>query len=259
MKPGPRIALGFATLALSACASLPAPNDTPDAVQRAWPEPLQPGSGQIAYRVDPQASMLQIRVDPEGAMAALGHSHIIGGPVITGSIVLGPAGDGTDNPPGNPIGVDLSIDARELDVDRPAWRVAHGLDPDLAASAIDGTRANMLGERVLDVDRHPSIDIRSVAVSGPLWLPLVTARIRLRGQVRERVIPVSVRRSEERLEASGYLTLLQSDFGMQPFSAAGGALRVADRMEIRFRIVASAQSRVVDIMRIPIGQEEKRP
>ncbi|MEX0915663.1 MAG: YceI family protein, partial [Wenzhouxiangellaceae bacterium] len=74
------------------------------------------------------------------------------------------------------------------------------------------------------------------------WMPVVTARIRLRDVVREVDVPVAVVRSGERLQAIGRFELLQSDFGIEPFSAAGGALRVSDRMQLRFRIAAQAGS-----------------
>ena len=163
-------------------------------------------------------------------MARLGHSHVIGGNPISGVVVLG---NGPET-----ARAELTIDASALEVDKPQWRVAEGLEPELDAGTISGTRANMRGERVLDVANHPEISIRSVKVNGPAWLVDVTARIRLRGEVREIVVPVAVERTERRLTASGALDLLQSDFGIEPFSAAGGALRVSDRMRIRFRISA---------------------
>jgi polyisoprenoid-binding protein YceI len=136
--------------------------------------------------------------------------------------------------------VDLSVDASALEVDKPEWRAADGLEPELDEAAISGTRANMRGERVLDVTNHPEISIRSLSVDGPTWLPDVTVRIRLRGEVREVVVPIAVERTDRRLIASGAIDLLQSDFGIQPFSTAGGALRISDRMRIRFRIIAES-------------------
>lgn len=195
-----------------------------------WPAFARPKAGETVYRVDSGASELRIRVDPEGAMARLGHSHVIGGDAVSGTVILGDAQAGAR--------VDLIIDTSSLEVDQPEWRVAEGLEPDLDPGAISGTRANMLGERVLDAAHHPEISIRSTGVSGPAWLPDVTVRIRLRGTVREFVVPVSVERTDRRLTASGALDLQQSNFGIEPFSAAGGALRVSDRMRIRFRIVA---------------------
>ena len=203
-----------------------------------WPAFSAPEPAETVFRVDSQASVVLIRVDPEGPMARLGHSHVIGGPVISGVVVTD--GDVAD------ARLDLTVNAAALEVDRPGWRRAQGLEPELDAGAIRGTRDNMRSERVLDVDRHPEIGIRSVAITGSDWIPLVTVRIRLRGQVREVSVPVAVVRTGKTIEAIGHLELFQSDFGIQPFSAAGGALRVSDKMRIRFRIVALNEQRSPD-------------
>jgi len=218
---------------LIACATAPAPQEqAPEAAQ--WPPFSGPAPDETVFRVDRLASQVRIRVDPAGPMARLGHSHVVGGPVISGIIVIG--NDNADSR------FDLSIDATALEVDRPEWRRAQDLEPELDASAIQGTRDNMRSARVLDVARHPEIAIRSTAIKGPDWLPTVTLRIRLRGEVRELAVPVAVERAGPRIVASGQFDLRQSDFGIQPFSTAGGALRVADRMRIRFRIVARNRS-----------------
>lgn len=222
-------AISFALLI--GCAGAPErPADQTDSVP--WPDFPAPKAGEVAFRVDPDASELRIRVDPEGPMARLGHSHIIGGHVVHGTVVAGPRPSDTR--------IDIRIDATALEVDRPEWRAREGLKPELDASAVNGTLANMRGEGVLDVQRHPEISIRSTAIRGPEWLPDIRVRIRLRGVVREIEVPVAVERNHRRIIASGAFELLQSDFGIAPFSAAGGALRVSDRMGIRFRIVATA-------------------
>ncbi|MBL38331.1 MAG: hypothetical protein CMP07_07965 [Xanthomonadales bacterium] len=218
------------TLAILVGCAAPPQRNLEESASVAWPSFAAPQAAERVYRVDTAASELRIRVDPEGAMARLGHSHIIGGSVLSGMVVLG---DGHRS-----ARLDLRLDASALEVDRPQWRAEAGLKAELDEAAISGTRDNMLGERVLDAKRHPEIAIRSIGVEGPAWLPDVTVRIRVRGQVREVVVPVAVKLAGTRLTASGMLDLLQSDFGIEPFSTAGGALRVSDRMRIRFRIIA---------------------
>jgi len=41
------------------------------------------------------------------------------------------------------------------------------------------------------------------------------------------------------LTARGTLRLRQTEFGMVPFSVAGGSIQVADEMELAFEIVAT--------------------
>lgn len=218
-----------ATALLFGCAAAPE-RSADESASVPWPPFAAATPDETVYRVDRKTSELRIRVEPEGPMARLGHSHVIGGNVIDGTVVLG---DGQES-----ARIDLRIDASSLDVDKPRWRTAEGLEADLDQGAVSGTRANMRGERVLDIANYPEISIRSAGIEGPAWLPDITVRIRLRGAVREVGVPVTIERTERRLIASGSLDLLQSDFGIEPFSTAGGALRVSDRMRIRFRIVA---------------------
>ena len=235
-RQSPRIAAIAAIAAFALLAGCSGAPERPVAVSQSvpWPEFAPPKPGDRVYRIDTDSSELRIRVDPEGPMARFGHSHIIGGNVISGSVVLGDAQHAAR--------LDLRIDTSSLDVDRPQWRADAGLDAALDPDAISGTRSNMRSDRVLDSVNHPAISIRSVGVEGPTWLSDVTVRIRIRGNVSEVTVPVAVEFDERRLTASGATDLLQSDFGIEPFSAAGGALRVSDRMQIRFRIVAEERS-----------------
>lgn len=220
---------GLLCTLLIGCATAPEPSDRAPAPAE-WPSFSDPQPGDTVFQVDPEASEVLVRVDPEGPMARLGHSHVIGGPVLSGIIITG--GEIRETR------LDLKIDAAAFEVDRPEWRRAQGLKPELNADAREGTRDNMRSERVLDVAQYPTISIRSVSVTGPDWLPAVTIRIRLRGETRQRVVPVAVVRADGIIQAIGQFELLQTDFGIEPFSAAGGALRVSNRMRIRFRIVA---------------------
>ena len=182
------------------------------------------------FEVLPAASELRIVVYPAGTLARFGHAHVIGGAAISGRVVLAE--------PFGKSALRLQIDARALEVDRPEWREDEGFDPELAPEAIAGTRANMRSAALLDVDNHPSLAIESLAVNGPAWQPDIDLRITLRGQARELTVPVALSIDDHQLIATGRLLLRQSDFGLEPFSAAGGNLQVADQFLVRFRIVA---------------------
>ena len=96
----------------------------------------------------------------------------------------------------------------------------------------------MLGDRVLDAERHESIRIKARVVGGTLPDLQLEAQITLRGKTRRMPAAVTVRREADRLIATGQLEILQSDFGITPFSLLAGALRVKDEMKIEYRLVA---------------------
>ncbi|MBY6205093.1 YceI family protein [Halomonas denitrificans] len=215
-------------LVLAACASpgsKPAdPDRRPD-----WPPAFAADHPQRIFEIDPDASSLRVLVAPAGSLARLGHRHVIGGPVLSGRILLGDTVEDSR--------VDLAVDVANLVVDRPAWRADEGLEA-LDDDTIEATRGNLLGPEVLAAEDHPRIEVRSVSAVGPDWQADVTARVRIRGVVSELVVPAAIRRKGNRLEAVGAFDVDQTALGLQPFSAAGGALRVADSMRVRFRIVA---------------------
>jgi len=186
------------------------------------------------FVVDTAASELRIVVYPDGPLARLGHSHVIGGEVISGQVALAE--------PWQNSALRLAVDVEGLEVDRPEWRRDEGFERDPSASAIEGTGENMRSPAVLDVDRYPLIEIESLGLRGPRWQPDIDLRIRLRGTTRELTAPIALMILDDRIVATGQLSLRQSDFGMEPFSVAGGQLAVADEILIRFRIVAKPSS-----------------
>jgi YceI-like domain len=103
-----------------------------------------------------------------------------------------------------------------------------------------GTRHNMLRAEVLDGEQFPTLTLRSSAASGAWPQPIVRVAVTLKGVAREQEIPVVVERDTAGLTARGELRLNQTDFGITPFSVAGGAIRVADTLEIRFELAAAS-------------------
>ncbi|WP_083908751.1 YceI family protein [Thioalkalivibrio thiocyanodenitrificans] len=223
--------MAAAAVLLAACQAVPQP---PPGVAESRPADaadLHLPEGRT-YRVSREDSELRIVLFPAGPLARFGHPHVIGGTVIEGTIVL--AEDPGDS------GLRLEVDVPALQVDLPGWRMAEGFEAELAQSDIDATRRNMLSEQVLDARAHPVVVIESIGLRGPVWQPDMEVRITLRGVARELTVPVALNVTPERLSATGRFVIRQSDFGIEPFSVAGGRLQVADELLIRFRIRAEA-------------------
>jgi polyisoprenoid-binding protein YceI len=199
----------------------PEPSPTPVAVPSAAPR----------YAVDPQASEIRLLVYRDGPLARFGHNHVIVGRV-QGEIRAGETAAGS--------GFRLEIPAESLIVDPPAARAEEGeaFAAQVSDPARRGTRENMLGADVLDAAAHPLIRIESVALAGPPWAPTVTARVTLRGTTHDLSFPAAVVRAGDSLVVIASFRITQSDFGIKPFAALNGGLRVRDALEIRVRVVA---------------------
>jgi hypothetical protein len=192
-------------------------------------------AGARAYDVDPDASVVTLRVYRAGPLARFGHNH-----VITSTGESGVAWVAAD--PGQ-SGFVVRVPVAGLVVDDPAARTAAGPDfpGEVPADAREGTKRNMLRPEVLDGDRYPEIVVRADALGGTWESPVAEARITLRSGTRSLQVPLSIDVQGTALVARGSFRILQSDFGITPFSVAGGAIQVADPVEVAFEIRATAR------------------
>lgn len=218
----PEIGIILAALVLLGCAGAPT-SITPPTTTIELPEGRH-------YIVEPDASALRVILAPAGAMAAMGHAHVIGGAIFEGDIVLAD--------PWQNSAFKLSIPVEAMQVDQPGWRIAEGLDPKMSEQAIADTKHNMLAETQLNAQKFPLILLESLNITGPRWQPDITFQITLVGRQTQLTAPVALTWDDESLTANGYLKTSFTALGMQPFSALGGMLRVADEIRIRFIIKA---------------------
>ncbi len=187
------------------------------------------------YAIDADRSTIALRVYRAGRLAKLGHNH-----VITSANESGHAW--TNGTPAT-SGFEIRMAVADLVVDDPAARAAAGSDfpGELSEAARDGTRANMLRAEVLDGERYPEIMVRAGSLSGTWDQPTVAASVTLKGQTRTIDLPLAIVRTDDAIVARGSFSVLQSDFGITPFSIGGGAIAVADAVDISFEIRAVRQ------------------
>jgi polyisoprenoid-binding protein YceI len=100
----------------------------------------------------------------------------------------------------------------------------------------------MLGPLLLDAARYPAIHLQSQQVRGEADDLRVSTRIVVRDHAVDVELPVAVQRSPQELIASSEFDLTHAALGLTPYSVALGALRVADRMHVRYRLVALRES-----------------
>ncbi len=182
-------------------------------------------AGKNILRIDPQQSLIAVTVRRGGRLARLGHDHVVASRNLFGFVA---ADDGQ---------ADFQFRLDELTVDEPGLRRDAGLEPDLPAEAINGTRQNML-TRVLEAQRFPLVVLRAVQLAATDSTMQLT--ITLHGVTRTIMVPVQVGHGERWLAASGRFDILQSEFGITPMAVLGGAIAVEDRLQLRFHIVAQA-------------------
>jgi polyisoprenoid-binding protein YceI len=218
------------SLLLTAC---PRPVRPPPPKPAEPPAPTAPDTrGATVYDVSPQSSQLAIYVFRGGRFSKLGHNHVMTSRDLTGRAWV--------HPDFARSGFELSFPVAQLVVDDAEARRAAGSDfpPDIPQSDREGTRRNMLKPEVLDGEHYPEVKLRSAKVGGTLEAPQVTAQITIKETSRHVEVPVKIELAGAQLTATGEFDILQTQFGMKPFSVALGALEVQDKLHIKFKVVA---------------------
>lgn len=165
--------------------------------------------------MDVARSSLTVRVFKAGVFSAFGHNHEIRAPIASGSY---------DESPDTPS-VELQVDARQL----------QAMDPELSAKDRAEVQQTMLGPTVLDAAKFSEIRFRSLSVERAgegKWR--VHGDLTVRGQTR----PVLVEVTGEAGHYRGSAAVRQTDFGIQPVSAAGGTIKVKNEVRVEFEIFA---------------------
>jgi polyisoprenoid-binding protein YceI len=180
------------------------------------------------FSIDGKASSAEAHVGKTGLGSFAGHEHLVLAQNVQGEVML----DSEDLAMSS---VDLIVDARSL-------RVSPEGEP-----AGDAPRVQQVlrGPEVLDTGRFGTIHFGSTGVTGQqaspgVWDLTVTGEISLHGVVKPLTLPVHLEVKGASLVATGKFTLKQTDFGIEPTSAAGGLVKVADDVAISFKLAARA-------------------
>jgi polyisoprenoid-binding protein YceI len=170
------------------------------------------------YAIGPETGVLTVHTGRTGVGAAVGHDLVLEVTVWNGTVELE-----TDQP-GSGI-VSITVDPRSFEV-----RAATGGVKPLTASDRNEIRRNI--DKVLAWHRIPSITFRStavvvagenVSVTGELTIGAKTCSTRLDGVIGGGPGEITI---------TTRTTIVQSAFGIKPYSALMGALRVRDAVEV---------------------------
>jgi hypothetical protein len=228
--PPTAVLVVLAVVTLTACA--------PRRIEPAAP-PASPAAtvlelprGARVFVVDAGRSAVSLRVYRAGPLARLGHDHVITAQALAGRAWTAGAPETS--------GFELRLPVESFVVDDPAARRAAGpgFESEVPQDARDGTRRNLLRPEVLDAARYPEIRVQAAALLGTWDSPVARVDVTLRDRTRRLDVPLRLVRGDRELAASGSFRVRQSDFGMTPFSVAGGAIQVGDEVDVAFEIHA---------------------
>lgn len=180
------------------------------------------------YTIVPSESSFWVFVGKSGLFSALAHDHEIGVKSFSGRVVVPAAG--------------ASGGSLEMDVDAPSLVVL-----DKKPSEEDKKKIfNSMHNEVLESAKYQKITFKSVSVSdvkqtgNDAYSFVVNGDLTLRGVTKRIAVLVAATVTPQELRATGKYTLKQTDYGIKPYSAAGGTIKVKNEVVINFNIVAKA-------------------
>lgn len=158
-----------------------------------------------------------------------GHDHAIVGMLKSGNIQLGASADAGK----------LEFDLTSFRADTDAGRRYIGLAGSSDAATRQQVDANMQGPAVLNVAKYPTavfVVESAVSVQEPSRRRLpqyqLTGKFTLHGVTRQVQFMADSETTDGGIHLRGSFSILQSQFGIQPFTKAFGAIGVADRLSI---------------------------
>ena len=215
---------------LAGCAVPPREEAPPAAAVPAGPAATQPAAPGESWKV--VASTLEVRVYRDGPMQKLGHNHLITSDQLTGEIVL--------REPQTATSFELSLPLESFVVDDEKARAAAGGDfaAPVPAKDAEGTRHNMLGEKLLNAASFGVMKLASESLSGEPGSYQAQVRVSLAGGEHVVAAPFTVTIEGDHLTAHSELQLKHGDVGLVPFNVALGALKVRDDFEVSLTLEA---------------------
>ena len=192
-----------------------------------------PAAGE-RYEVQVGDSHVLAITDKAGLLGAFGHRHAVLGTEVRGEICFN-----AEAPEETRARVAVPTASLEIDGERGRELADIGKGP--GVDDVEKIQADMLSADYLSADRHPEI-VFTLTGAKRRGDGEYTARgeFQLRGEARQVELPVRVERGEGGLVISGSFTVKQTAYGIEPSSAGGGTVKVADEVEVRVRLVGKA-------------------
>ncbi len=171
------------------------------------------------YDIGPQVGRLLVRTFREGVAARVGHDLLIEATEWEGHVTV-PADPATQ--PAVSVRVDLG-----------ALKVLEGTGGVKPLSDGDRQQIHQTMHKLLQVDRHRYADFTSTSVEVHDGSAIVEGDLTLVGQTRPLRLEV---RQQDDVTVAGTASVVQSRWGIKPYSGFFGALRLRDAVDVEFTV-----------------------
>lgn len=167
-----------------------------------------------SHSIGPHEGSLTVHTFRAGMGAKIGHDLVLEAKKWNGTVNLD-----ADNPSAS--SVELTVDLKSLEIVSATGGVKPLSDKDRADIA-----KNI--EKTLDTGKHPNVTFKSTSVSGSEPTVTINGDLTIKGQTR----PVTLNVTANGDKVTGKASVVQTEFGIKPFSAMMGALKVRDSIDL---------------------------
>jgi polyisoprenoid-binding protein YceI len=181
-----------------------------------------PEAGTVRYSIDAKGSKFTVRAFAAGLLSAFGHDPTIAIPDFEGEAIL-------------------NADALEKSSLRVVVNASSlAVTDDISQKDRDEINRRMHGE-VLESDSYSEIVYEcskltaSKTGEGQYWVAL-NGELTLHGVTRSQPVSARVTLDGDTLRAAGDFSVRQSDYDINPVSAAGGTVKLKDELKLSFDI-----------------------
>lgn len=186
-----------------------------------------------SYLIDSDTAYIHIYTDNKGLLKSVSHRHLIAIRNISGTVYW----DGVKSHTA------LILKPANFFVD-PNKERKQSSDPRYQHAAANwvksGTKKNMLGKRLLNVEMYPDIEVNISVASLKNETAVFNVELKIVGQKKRFSRPAILTINDKKLHAYADFTINHSDLGLKPFTAAAGAARVAESLRLIVDINATA-------------------
>ena len=176
-----------------------------------------------SFEIGPENARLLVRTHREGLGARAGHDLVIEATRWAGQVRIDPG-----EPPLSHV--EVRVDTHGLEV-----REGHGGARPLTDKDRLDIKSNV-EEKVLHADRYPELRFTAEKVVVEGHDVHLAGNLTIGGQTRPAGVDVHLEPAADGLHGRGAVQVRQTDFGIKPYSALMGMLRVADQVDVDFDV-----------------------
>ncbi|HUR17336.1 MAG TPA: YceI family protein [Acidimicrobiales bacterium] len=166
------------------------------------------------HSISPDEASLTVHTFRAGMGAKIGHDLVLEAKKWNGTINLD-----ADNPSAS--SVEITVDLRSLEI----VSAVGGVKPLSDKDRVDISK-NI--EKTLDTGKHPNVTFKSTSISGSEPTVTVSGDLTIKGQTKPATLTVTTKGDQ----LVGKTSVVQSEFGIKPYSAMMGALKVRDSIDL---------------------------